>query len=180
LSCLADTRLQSGDPGRAAAHYRQSLDLFRELGDRYAEASLLAHLGACHHLAGGQEAAREQWRQAHTLLDDLDPDTADQIHLQLSITDRSLADAFAGAANHGRRLREPAPRTGLSGSSPGTELRATVPANTSTTSGSDRGYRDSRCRRLREVAKQGAAGQPVEAFVQEKIPVRRRTEIPVR
>ncbi|WP_433380084.1 BTAD domain-containing putative transcriptional regulator [Actinoplanes sp. CA-142083] len=94
LSCLADTRLQSGDPGRAADYYRPSLDLFRELGDRYAEASLLAHLGACHHLAGDPEAAREQWRQAHTLLDDLDPDTADQIHAQLSLTDRSIADAF--------------------------------------------------------------------------------------
>jgi DNA-binding SARP family transcriptional activator/tetratricopeptide (TPR) repeat protein len=94
LSCLADIRLQSGDPGGAVAFYRQSLDLFRELGDRYAEASILAHLGACHLLAGDHTAAHEHWRQAHTLLGDLDPSTTDQIHTQLSMTGKSVADAF--------------------------------------------------------------------------------------
>ena len=94
LSCLAETRLQSGDPAGAVPHYRQSLVLFQELGDRYAEASILAYLGACHHLAGDHAAAREQWRDAHALLGELDPSTADQIHGQLSIVDESVADEF--------------------------------------------------------------------------------------
>lgn len=91
---LADISLQAGDPGGAVPCYRESLRLFRELGDRYAEASILAHLGACHRLAGDHASAHEHWRAAHTLLDDLDHSTAAQVHTQLSITDESVADAF--------------------------------------------------------------------------------------
>jgi Flp pilus assembly protein TadD len=97
-SCLADTHLQLGDPAGAVPRYRKALDLFREFGDQYAEASTLAHLGACHHLAGDHAAAHEYWRHAHALLGDLDPSTTDQIHTQLTTIDKSAADAF-----HGRR-----------------------------------------------------------------------------
>jgi tetratricopeptide (TPR) repeat protein len=94
LSCLAEIRLQSGDPAGAIPRYRQSLDLFRTLGDRYAEASILVHVGACHHLAGDLASAREQWLDARALLNDLDPSTADQIHTQLTLVDGYTADAF--------------------------------------------------------------------------------------
>ncbi|WP_326634873.1 tetratricopeptide repeat protein [Nonomuraea fuscirosea] len=93
-SCLADTRLQLGDPAGAVPCYRRALGLFREFGDPYAEASTLAHLGACHHLAGDHPAAHEHWRHAHTLLGDRDSSATDQIHTQLAIIDRSAADAF--------------------------------------------------------------------------------------
>ncbi|MEO3875197.1 BTAD domain-containing putative transcriptional regulator [Nonomuraea sp. B12E4] len=95
-SCLADTRLQLGDPAGAVPCYLQALDVFRELGDSYAEASTLAHLGACHHLAGDHAAAGEHWRHSHALLRDLDPFTFDQVHAQLTTIDRSTADAFRG------------------------------------------------------------------------------------
>ncbi|WP_407941381.1 tetratricopeptide repeat protein [Nonomuraea cypriaca] len=95
-SCLADTRLQLGDPAGAVPCYRQALDVFRELGDPYAEASTLAHLGACHHLAGDHATAGEHWRHARALLRDLDPSTFDQVHAQLTTIDRSAADAFRG------------------------------------------------------------------------------------
>ncbi|WP_336215253.1 AfsR/SARP family transcriptional regulator [Nonomuraea sp. LPB2021202275-12-8] len=93
-SCLADIRLRSGAPAEAIACYRQALDLFRKFEDPYAEASTLAHLGACHYLAGDHEAAQEQWCSAHALLGDLAPSATDQTHTQLAIIDKSAADAF--------------------------------------------------------------------------------------
>ncbi|WP_433515412.1 BTAD domain-containing putative transcriptional regulator [Nonomuraea sp. CA-143628] len=93
-SCLADTRLQLGDPAGAVPCYHQALELFREFGDPYAEASTLAHLGACHYLAGDHLAAHEHWRHTHTLLGDHDLSATDQIHTQLAIIDKSTADAF--------------------------------------------------------------------------------------
>jgi hypothetical protein len=39
--------------------------LHHKLGDRYAEASFLAHVGACHHLAG-DDAAADAFRQRVT------------------------------------------------------------------------------------------------------------------
>jgi tetratricopeptide (TPR) repeat protein len=94
LSCLADTRLHVRDLAGAISCYRQALDLFRELGDSYGEASLLAHLGVCHHLAGDHTAARQHWSHAHALLSHLDPATTDHIHTQLTTIDKSVADTF--------------------------------------------------------------------------------------
>ncbi|MCO1658537.1 AfsR/SARP family transcriptional regulator [Pseudonocardia humida] len=93
-SCLADIHLHVGDTARAASSYRHALDLFRAIADRYAEASCRAHLGACHHLAGDQVAARAEWTQARTLLAELHPSTADQVHTQLASICRDSADAF--------------------------------------------------------------------------------------
>ncbi|WP_412515267.1 tetratricopeptide repeat protein [Actinomadura madurae] len=101
-SCLADVHLRMGDPARAIPCYHQARDLFRKFDDPYAEASTLAHVGACHHLAGDLEAAREQWRHAYALLGDLASTTVDQIHTQLTIIDTSAANAF-------RRHLKPSP-----------------------------------------------------------------------
>ncbi|MER7542597.1 tetratricopeptide repeat protein [Spirillospora sp. NPDC127506] len=101
-SCLADVRLRMGDPARAIPCYHRAVDLFRRFDDPYAEASTLAHVGACHHLAGDLEAAREQWRRAYALLGDLASTAVDQIHTQLTIIDTSAADAF-------RRHLDPSP-----------------------------------------------------------------------
>lgn len=91
-----------GRPRRAIPCYHQARDLFRKFDDPYAEASTLAHVGACHHLAGDLEAAREQWRRAYALLGDLASTTVDQIHTQLTIIDTSAANAF-------RRHLKPSP-----------------------------------------------------------------------
>jgi DNA-binding SARP family transcriptional activator len=93
-SCLAEIHVQMGEPSEAVSCYRQASDLFREIGDLYAEASILAHLGASYHLADDPAAADEHWRRAHVVLSDLDPSTIDQIHTQLLAMDRSAADAF--------------------------------------------------------------------------------------
>jgi predicted negative regulator of RcsB-dependent stress response len=46
--------------------------LFRDLGDRHYEATILTHLGDTQHTTGNPQAARDAWQQALTILDDLD------------------------------------------------------------------------------------------------------------
>ncbi|MEU5876457.1 BTAD domain-containing putative transcriptional regulator [Spirillospora sp. NPDC047279] len=96
-SCLADTRLRSGDPAGARRSYLQALDRFRTFEDPYAEASTLAHLGACHYLAGDHAAAQEQWRDAHALLGGLAPAATDQTRTQLATINAPAAEAFTQA-----------------------------------------------------------------------------------
>lgn len=93
-SCMADIALDRGDHAGAATGYERALEGFRALGDPYAEASTLAHLGACHHLAGDQQAAHEHWRRAHALLGGLDPATSDQVCAQLATVEEAAAAAF--------------------------------------------------------------------------------------
>jgi tetratricopeptide (TPR) repeat protein len=73
---------------------QQALELFSTVGDRYGQASTLAHLGASHYAAGDSDAARQAWRRAWELLDGLDPSAADQIRTQLHQFDASAAAAF--------------------------------------------------------------------------------------
>jgi tetratricopeptide (TPR) repeat protein len=63
---------------RAVTCFTHSLDLFRQLGDRYYEAEALYHLGDTRAASGEPDAARENWRAALSILDDLNhPDAAD-------------------------------------------------------------------------------------------------------
>jgi tetratricopeptide (TPR) repeat protein len=100
-SCLAEVLIQLGDLTGAVTCFGRAFELFRELGDMYAEASILAHVGACHRLAGDDAAAHEYWRRAHALLSELDPSTIDQIHTQLTTIDRSVSDAFLRSSRPG-------------------------------------------------------------------------------
>lgn len=93
-SCLAEVLTQLRDLPGAIECFRRSAELFDELGDLYAQASVLAHVGVCHLLAGDDGAAHECWGRAHALLDQLDSSTIDQIHTQLTTIDKSAADAF--------------------------------------------------------------------------------------
>ncbi len=51
--------------------YREALPRYRESGDRYEEAATLQRLGDTHVLAGDHDAAREVWRAALEILDEL-------------------------------------------------------------------------------------------------------------
>jgi predicted negative regulator of RcsB-dependent stress response len=53
--------------------------LFRELGDRYFEATTLVYLGDIHLDAGNREEARDAWQQALIILDDLDHPDAEPV-----------------------------------------------------------------------------------------------------
>ena len=52
-------------------------------GDRYHEAVILDHLGDSHHGAGEVAAAREAWRRAMAILNELDHPDAGQIRVKL-------------------------------------------------------------------------------------------------
>jgi tetratricopeptide (TPR) repeat protein len=89
------THQQLGEPFQAVDCYRRALDLFRELGDRYGEASILAQLGEAHRAAGDPDAAREAWRDAQVVLVELDPSAADQLRTRLHRFDQhAAADAL--------------------------------------------------------------------------------------
>jgi len=62
---------QSGDHAAAVACYQRALGLFREFGDRYCQATVLAHLGDTRRAAGQNELARGAWHEAVAILDAL-------------------------------------------------------------------------------------------------------------
>jgi tetratricopeptide (TPR) repeat protein len=55
----------------AIAYYQRAVDLFNELGDRYEQADTLESLGDSYAAAGDPGPAREAWRQAAAILDEL-------------------------------------------------------------------------------------------------------------
>jgi O-methyltransferase involved in polyketide biosynthesis len=58
--------------------YRRAVDLIRQLGDRYREATTVVNLGEAHRAGGDADAARHAWQQALAVLEHLDhPDAAD-------------------------------------------------------------------------------------------------------
>jgi len=70
----------------AVAAYEHALDLFRQLGDRYNEAATLARLGDTWAAAGSPITARDTWRAALALLDELGHPDADHVRAQLHAT----------------------------------------------------------------------------------------------
>jgi hypothetical protein len=45
--------------------------MFRDFGDRYCQATVLAHLGDTRHAAGQSQEARRAWQEAVAILDAL-------------------------------------------------------------------------------------------------------------
>lgn len=70
---------QSGDHEQATTCYHNAIDLHRQAGDRHNEADALTRLGDNHHAAGRPDAARDSWRRALEILDELDHPDADQV-----------------------------------------------------------------------------------------------------
>jgi tetratricopeptide (TPR) repeat protein len=73
-------------------HYKQAIfccqhavDLYRKIGDRYLEADALAHLGDAHHATGDHHTARDTWRQALTIFNELSHPDADRLHARLDL-----------------------------------------------------------------------------------------------
>jgi DNA-binding SARP family transcriptional activator/DNA-binding XRE family transcriptional regulator len=62
---------------------QHAVGLFRELGDRKYEAIALSSLGDVSHAAGDPRAARDAWRQALAILDDLHDPEAAQVRAKL-------------------------------------------------------------------------------------------------
>jgi tetratricopeptide (TPR) repeat protein len=72
-----------GHHTEAIACYRAAVDMFRGLGARADEATTLTGLGDAHQAAGDIAAARDAWRRALAILDDLAHPDADDVHARL-------------------------------------------------------------------------------------------------
>ncbi|SDD75456.1 ATP-binding protein [Glycomyces harbinensis] len=68
-----------GDRDQALFHYQRARELHQALGDRYNEADTLSHLGDLHASLGAHGAALEAWRQALTILEELQHSDAECI-----------------------------------------------------------------------------------------------------
>lgn len=69
---------QAGRDTEAIACYEQALRLFRELDDRFLQAAALRGLGDARRAVGHLDEAREGYRRALEILDELDhPDARD-------------------------------------------------------------------------------------------------------
>jgi tetratricopeptide (TPR) repeat protein len=79
-----------GDYHRAVTCYERSLDLCRELADRYNEAGTLDRLGDVHHGAGDTRAARWAWTQALRTLDELGHPDGDRLRAKIRVPDGRL------------------------------------------------------------------------------------------
>jgi tetratricopeptide (TPR) repeat protein/DNA-binding XRE family transcriptional regulator len=90
---LGYVELHLGDPARAIAHFEVALGLCRDRGDRYSEAEILTHVGDARHAAGDLPQARQAWRQALAIYDDIHHPGADQVRTTLISAGDSLADA---------------------------------------------------------------------------------------
>jgi DNA-binding SARP family transcriptional activator/tetratricopeptide (TPR) repeat protein len=72
-----------GNLAEAVNCYQRALSIFRELGNRYQEALSLTHLGDTRHAAGELTQARDAWRQALDILDDLEHPDAGEVRAKL-------------------------------------------------------------------------------------------------
>jgi tetratricopeptide (TPR) repeat protein len=94
LQDLGDVRLRQGACGKAASTFEQALHIFRRLGARRSEASVLCSLGELHHAQG-------RLRQARACLD-----AAVVIQRELGLTPRlartlaTLAKVQAAIGDH--------------------------------------------------------------------------------
>jgi tetratricopeptide (TPR) repeat protein len=73
----------------AISSYEQALHLEQAIGDRYNSARTLMCLGDVHSDGGDRDAARDAWRQAVVILDELHHPDAEEAHGKLRGLDRS-------------------------------------------------------------------------------------------
>lgn len=75
---------QLGQYPQAISCFSRALGLYQELADRYYEADTLTHLGDTFRAAGDVAAARDAWRQAQAILDELNHADAGQVRAKLT------------------------------------------------------------------------------------------------
>ena len=74
-----------GNFAEAVGCYQHALRLLRQTGDRSQEAGTLIHLGDTHEAAGQLGLARESWRQALAILENLEHPDADKVRAKLAL-----------------------------------------------------------------------------------------------
>jgi tetratricopeptide (TPR) repeat protein len=73
-----------GQHREAVRHYAHALDLCRSTGDRYGETVVLDRLGDVHREADAPDAARDAWKRAADLLDELGNEESVRIRAKLN------------------------------------------------------------------------------------------------
>jgi DNA-binding SARP family transcriptional activator/tetratricopeptide (TPR) repeat protein len=81
---LGHAHFHLGHHHQAVGCHRHALELFRQIGDRYFEADTLARIGDDHDAAGQALAARDAWRGALSILEDLDHADAEAVRAKLA------------------------------------------------------------------------------------------------
>jgi tetratricopeptide (TPR) repeat protein len=101
---LGFVHLRLGQSAQALACYDRSVGIHRRLGDRYGQAWSLGHLGDAYHVIGDVPAALRAWRDALTILDDLNHPDVDQVRAKISeaaSSPGSSAGSEPGTQEHG-------------------------------------------------------------------------------
>ena len=73
-----------GHSAQAIACLQESIDAFREHGDRFSEAETLTLLGDTRHATGNPQAARRDWEVALDILSEVRHPDASQVRARLS------------------------------------------------------------------------------------------------
>jgi len=98
---LGYLRQQLGEHAAAVVAFQRSAQGFADLGDRFNEAESLSELGNAHHASGQLPQARDAWRRALGILDDLRYPGADQVRARLA--DSGGGPVSPGPAGTGAR-----------------------------------------------------------------------------
>jgi tetratricopeptide (TPR) repeat protein/transcriptional regulator with XRE-family HTH domain len=83
---LGYAEYQLGNLTEALTCYQRALAIGREAGERRLEAEALNHLGDTRQAAGDRAQAREHWRQAADILDDIQHPSAERVRAKLAST----------------------------------------------------------------------------------------------
>ncbi|WP_435817438.1 hypothetical protein [Micromonospora arida] len=81
----ADARLEVGQYGRAVECYERTLELTRDLGDRWGEADTLSRLGDTRHALGDPTSGRADWQRALDIFTALDHADAAAVRAKLQL-----------------------------------------------------------------------------------------------
>jgi tetratricopeptide (TPR) repeat protein len=84
LNSLGNCHHRLGDHARAIERFRQALDIYRELGDRYYEADTLADLMGPLEAMGDIDAARSAGEDAVAILEELGHSEADRVRARVA------------------------------------------------------------------------------------------------
>ena len=76
---LAEACHHQGGIDDALGHYRQAQGIFREIGDRRTEASILAELGKAQKAGGHADTARQSWQMALDMFEELGDTRAEHV-----------------------------------------------------------------------------------------------------
>ena len=87
LNGLGETARAAGDPAQALAAHAEAHQHASKVGRRHEQARADRGLGHAHHDLGDAERAREQWRQALALYEELGVPEADEVRTHLAVQD---------------------------------------------------------------------------------------------